>query len=141
MKKILLLILNCTIAAQASQISTPKSDLVEYIGAIIEQAQGPQSLEISKDTIEGNCYFKGSGCSGAEVSLFDSKGNLLEKQILLASNHPSFSFRNLAADQLYKIEISYVRYKAKGRLEKIKTGSLLQIEIQEKSKNPIFNEL
>ena len=116
-----------------SQLHQQENNPLILVEAIISQVQSPKAVKVASDTIEGNCYFSGSNCNGARISLFDRDGNLIETQTLLSSNNPSFAFHKLKADQNYRIDVDYKRYEAKGELNRVKTGSYLQVDLFKKS--------
>lgn len=111
-----------------------EKDLVKYVSTIIEQNQPSGSNPVGADSIQGNCFFEGGSCNGAEFFLSDEKGNRLAIQRVMSSNTPAFSFSNLSTEKTYTLTIDHNRYHAKGERKGVKTGTLLFIEISKQAR-------
>jgi hypothetical protein len=116
-------------------------NIVSYISAIISIEQTKTTELVPKDHIEGNCYLEGSSCNGADLILYDTDEKIIDKQSILSSNIPGFSFKNLNSQKKYKIRIQYPRYKSNSELTDVNTGELLHIQIKKtNSKNDKFKQ-
>jgi hypothetical protein len=117
------LVLCCTAQAADNEAGTAAIKL------FIKHVQSNDPLyRVPQNKIEGSCFYKGTGCNGAEIKLLDSESKVLSTQVITSGQR--FHFHKLDPSKEYTLELNYPRYSAYGTLKKVRSGNHYSVDAE-----------